>query len=84
MVAAGGIAKHIHPVVIPKQGERLGLCQLVQPGKGENLAAAVVLAGFVDRVAVGEASGGEVVIRIDIGDDLGEGDGHGGLVDFFE
>lgn len=83
MVGSLGILQHIDAVVVPEKGEGLGLVQAMKFGEGENLAAAVVLSGFVDRGTVGEAGGSEVVVRVDVGDDLGEGDGLGGLADFF-
>lgn len=77
------ILQHIDAVIVPEEGEGLGLVQTLKFGEGENLAAAVVLSGFVDRGTVGEAGRGEVVVGVNVGDDFWEVDGLRGLVDFF-
>lgn len=80
MVGSCGVFEHVFAVVVAEAVQGLRWRESLQFGEGEDLAGAVVLAGFVEQVAVAEFGRGEVIQRVDYGDGVGEGDGFGGVV----
>ena len=74
VVGALRMFEYIVAVIAAEAMQGLLRCQIVQLGKGEHFAGAVVLPGFVLQFSVAECAGGEVVMRLDHCDGVLEGD----------
>ena len=74
MVAALRMFEHVVAVIAAETMQGLLRCQLVQSGKREYFAGAVVLPGFVLHFSVAEYAGDKVVICINHRNGVVEGD----------
>ena len=79
MVAAVGVIQYVFAVVLAKTGQRLGLRQLVNLGKGQKLARALILIRCIDGSAIFEACWREFIFGLDDGHGVGEFNGFWGV-----
>ena len=66
--------QHIITIVRAETGQGFLWGQVLQSRKGKQFAGAVVLPGFIRQFAILEDGGGEVIVGVDNGNGVGEGD----------